>query len=42
VLKTGPEEHVLSLAMHNIVADGWSINVLVRDIKELYAAARCF
>jgi hypothetical protein len=40
VLEVGPEEHVLSLAMHHIIADGWSEHVLVRDMQELYAAER--
>jgi amino acid adenylation domain-containing protein len=40
VLEVGPEEHVLSLAMHHIIADGWSVHVLVRDLQELYAAAK--
>ncbi|MEU8712515.1 non-ribosomal peptide synthase/polyketide synthase [Streptomyces sp. NPDC048663] len=32
-------EHVLVLAMHHIVTDGWSLGVLGRDLGELYAAA---
>ncbi|MEW2167700.1 non-ribosomal peptide synthase/polyketide synthase [Streptomyces sp. NPDC007084] len=34
-----PEEHVLVLALHHIVTDGWSMGVLGRDLGELYAAA---
>ncbi|MFH8609682.1 non-ribosomal peptide synthase/polyketide synthase [Streptomyces sp. NPDC018029] len=34
-----PEEHVLVLAVHHIVTDGWSVGVLARDLGELYAAA---
>ncbi|MEU8587399.1 non-ribosomal peptide synthase/polyketide synthase [Streptomyces sp. NPDC048664] len=34
------EEHVLVLAVHHIVTDGWSMGVLGRDLGELYAAAR--
>ncbi|MBL1104055.1 non-ribosomal peptide synthase/polyketide synthase [Streptomyces sp. 5-8] len=33
------DEHVLVLAVHHIVTDGWSIGVLARDLGELYAAA---
>src|SRR5207237_6407339 len=31
-------EHVLLLAMHHIVTDGWSMNVLVREVITVYAA----
>ncbi|MEU5579215.1 non-ribosomal peptide synthase/polyketide synthase [Streptomyces huasconensis] len=33
------EDHVLVLAVHHIVTDGWSVGVLARDLGELYAAA---
>ncbi|WP_369414579.1 non-ribosomal peptide synthase/polyketide synthase [Corallococcus soli] len=31
-------EHVLVLAMHHIVSDGWSMDVLVREVGALYSA----
>jgi amino acid adenylation domain-containing protein len=31
-------EHLLLLAMHHIVTDGWSLDVLVREVAALYAA----
>lgn len=34
----GPDEHYLLLAMHHIVSDGWSIQLLVREVGENYAA----
>ncbi len=40
LLRLEPEEHVLLVAMHHIVSDGWSIGVLVRELGELYAAGR--
>ncbi len=33
------ERYVLFLTLHHIVADGWSLGILVRDVGELYAAA---
>ena len=32
-----PNEHALALALHHIVADGWSMGVLLREIGVLYA-----
>ncbi|KUL63367.1 non-ribosomal peptide synthetase [Streptomyces sp. NRRL S-1521] len=37
--RSAPDEHVLVLAVHHIVTDGWSVGVLARDLGELYAAA---
>jgi amino acid adenylation domain-containing protein/non-ribosomal peptide synthase protein (TIGR01720 family) len=38
LLVLGDEDHVLLLAMHHIVTDGWSMGVLDREIATLYAA----
>src|SRR5258708_25423642 len=38
--KLGREEYILSLAMHHIVSDGWSMVVLVRELTELYIACK--
>ncbi len=38
VLRLGPAEHVIIVAMHHIISDGWSIGVLVRDLGEIYDA----
>ena len=35
----GEAEHVLLLALHHIVADGWSMEVLTRELWALYAGA---
>ncbi|MCZ4351939.1 amino acid adenylation domain-containing protein [Roseovarius aestuarii] len=35
----GRDEWILLLVMHHIAADGWSLNVLGRDLGELYRAA---
>ncbi|HEY2740310.1 MAG TPA: amino acid adenylation domain-containing protein, partial [Thermoanaerobaculia bacterium] len=36
--RLGETEHVLLLALHHIVSDGWSLGVLVREVTALYAA----
>ena len=36
--RLGEREHVLLVAMHHIVSDGWSLGVLVREVAALYAA----
>jgi natural product biosynthesis luciferase-like monooxygenase protein/amino acid adenylation domain-containing protein/FkbM family methyltransferase len=38
VLRLGAERHVLLLTLHHIVADAWSVGVLVRELGALYAA----
>ena len=38
LLRLAADEHVLLLAMHHAVGDGWSIGVLFREIEALYAA----
>jgi amino acid adenylation domain-containing protein len=38
LLRLDEEEHWLLLTLHHIVADGWSIGVLVREVGALYPA----
>ncbi|MCP8941013.1 AMP-binding protein [Alsobacter sp. SYSU M60028] len=38
VLRLGPIEHELVLTLHHTIADGWSKDVLLRDLARLYAA----
>lgn len=38
LLRLGGREHVLLLAMHHIVSDGWSLGVLIRELAALYKA----
>ncbi|MBE9103653.1 amino acid adenylation domain-containing protein, partial [Nostoc cf. edaphicum LEGE 07299] len=38
LLRLGQQEHILLLTMHHIVSDGWSIDVLVRELATLYQA----
>ena len=39
LLRIGPTEHLLLRAIHHIVADGWSLGVLHRELATLYEAA---
>src|SRR6185295_5118670 len=38
LLRLDIEEHLLLFTIHHAVSDGWSMNVLVREISALYAA----
>jgi len=35
--RLGEQDHVLQVSLHHIIADGWSLGVLVRDLGLLYA-----
>ena len=39
VVRLDAQEHVLQLVTHHIVADGWSIGILFRELAELYRSA---
>ncbi|HEX3554226.1 MAG TPA: condensation domain-containing protein [Thermoanaerobaculia bacterium] len=39
LMRLGPETHVLACVVHHVIADWWSLGVLVRDVAALYAAA---
>jgi amino acid adenylation domain-containing protein/non-ribosomal peptide synthase protein (TIGR01720 family) len=39
LLRLGDEDHQLLVTMHHIIADGWSLNVLIDEFAQLYAAA---
>ena len=34
--RLGPDDHLLQLTMHHVVADGWSLGVLYRELTNLY------
>ena len=38
--RRGPEEHELLLAVHHVVADFWSLTLMMRDLGELYSQER--
>jgi amino acid adenylation domain-containing protein len=39
LLRSGPGERTLLLTIHHIVADGWSMDLLFRELSALYAGA---
>lgn len=38
LLRMTPAEHVLLLTIHHIIADGWSIGVIIREVAAFYNA----
>jgi amino acid adenylation domain-containing protein/non-ribosomal peptide synthase protein (TIGR01720 family) len=38
LLQTGTEEYVFTLVIHHIIADGWSLDILVAEVFALYEA----
>lgn len=38
ILLLSKDEHILLLSLHHIISDGWSMEILVRDLFALYAA----
>ncbi|MEA2589293.1 MAG: hypothetical protein QOH66_2220, partial [Actinomycetota bacterium] len=40
LVRTAEDEHVLTLCMHHIVTDGWSMGVLTEELGAMYGAAR--
>ena len=38
LFKLGPQKHAGLLTLHHIVADGWSLEILVREVAALYEA----
>ncbi len=38
LLRLGTEEHRLLVSLHHIAADGWSVEVLLRELAALYSA----
>ncbi|HLL67790.1 MAG TPA: condensation domain-containing protein, partial [Micromonosporaceae bacterium] len=37
LMRLADAEHMLVIAMHHIVVDGWSVSVLVKELADLYA-----
>jgi hypothetical protein len=38
VIRLDEQEHLLLMTMHHIVSDGWSMGILVRELRTLYEA----
>jgi amino acid adenylation domain-containing protein len=38
LLRLRHDEHVLLLAIHHVIADGWSLGIMARELGSLYAA----
>jgi hypothetical protein len=38
LLRLAPQDHVLLLTLHHIIADGWSLGILFRELTALYVA----
>jgi acyl carrier protein len=41
LVKLGPQDHVLIFAEHHFIHDGWSVGVLLADLRAAYAARAC-
>lgn len=39
LLRLGPEEHVLASCLHHVIADGWSLSILLQDAWEIYESS---
>src|SRR5690606_4723393 len=38
LLRLGPDDHVLNLVLHHILADDWSLNLLCDEVSAAYVA----
>jgi amino acid adenylation domain-containing protein len=38
LVRSGPDSYVLAMTMHHIVSDGWSLDVLARELSQSYRA----
>ncbi|OJI82486.1 hypothetical protein ASPTUDRAFT_66665 [Aspergillus tubingensis CBS 134.48] len=40
VFRLGADDHVLSIVMHHIISDGWSLDILQKELNVFYSAAK--
>ncbi|MEL1693656.1 condensation domain-containing protein, partial [Acinetobacter baumannii] len=40
LFEVAPNDHVLVMVQHHIVSDGWSMQLMVEELVQLYAAYR--
>ncbi len=40
LIRRGPTDHILLLTLHHIIADGWSLSVLLNELGEAYRTFR--
>ncbi|WP_339776359.1 amino acid adenylation domain-containing protein [uncultured Thalassospira sp.] len=36
LLETGPNEHILMMVLHHLICDGWSVDILLRNLADAY------
>ncbi|KAI1120342.1 non-ribosomal peptide synthetase [Nemania abortiva] len=39
LIRLGEDDHILCIVMHHIISDGWSIDVLRKELSQFYTAA---
>lgn len=39
LIRLAEDDHILSIVMHHIISDGWSIDILRQELSQFYAAA---
>jgi hypothetical protein len=39
LLQLDEDDHILSIVIHHIISDGWSLNILYQELGQFYAAA---
>ncbi|RWA07195.1 hypothetical protein EKO27_g7918 [Xylaria grammica] len=39
IIRLGEDDHILSIVMHHIISDGWSVDILRRELGQFYTAA---